>query len=200
MWGLKWWQLGGFALLAVGGASLGPTIVPALIVGCTGPRQLGLLTQLARKWGPVFGAPVNTILAISKIESSWRPTCANVNARAMKLGGAWGFMAMTHSTAKSIAAVLRKSTNPLVKQTLAKWDGSGRGLLNPDVNVMLGAYYLGKLTREFKDFKLVAAAYHQGPGRVRKMLAEQKQIPAELPPFGKIYVTRALTAHKEVAA
>ncbi|MGH7339161.1 MAG: transglycosylase SLT domain-containing protein, partial [Candidatus Rokuibacteriota bacterium] len=102
--------------------------------------------------------------------------------------------------AKDWAPALRKSKDAVVKATVARWNGTGEGLLNPDINVMFGAYFLGRLTKEFGEFKHVAAAYHQGPGTVRKVLAAKQPIPSGLPPKGRAYVASALKAHKELAA
>lgn len=195
---LEWWHVaGGLALL--GAATYSGGKVVQMVTGCTGPSQPTLIRQLASKWGPIFGAPVSTIMAISKIESGWRPKCQNVNARAMTRGGAWGAMAMTLTTAKGIAQRLATHPNASVRATLARWDGTGPGLLDADINVMMGAHELGRLTKEFREFKLVAGAYHQGAGKIRQMLRDKKAIPAELPPFGKLYVSRALEAHKGIA-
>lgn len=173
----------GVAALAAGGGA-------ARILA--GPKQQGLALALAQKWGPVFGAPVPLIMTIMDIESSFRPGVKNTNARAMKLGGAWGLMAMTLSTAKSIAAQLRGHANPLVVSTLSRWDGTGPGLLNPDINVMMGAHELGRDYAEFRDPYLTAGAYHQGRGKIRELVKAGKPIPASLPPFGRQYVTDAI--------
>lgn len=195
---LEWWHwAGAAALVGVAAYYKGPKMV-MIIKG--GRQQYALLLTLANKWGPIFGAPASTIMTISKIESDWRPNLKNTNERAMVRGGAWGAMQQTLETAKGHATALKNHSNSLVRATLARWDGTGPGLLNPDINVMFGAYQLGKLTKEFKEFGLVAAAYHQGAAKVRSMLAAKKPIPAELPPFGKQYVTKALTTHKELFA
>lgn len=60
-------------------------------------------------------------------------------------------------------------------------------LLYPDVNVMLGTYYLARLLHEFQEFDLAAAAYQQGPGAVRgKTLSE-------LHPIAQDYAAKALS-------
>lgn len=182
--------LGGAAAAAAGGG------VARVL---SGPKQQGLILALAQKWGPVFGAPVPLIMTIADIESSFRPGVKNTNARAMKLGGAWGAMAMTLSTAKSVATRLRSHDNPQVTLTLAKWDGTGPGLLNPDVNVMMGAHELGRDYAEFKDPFLAAGAYHQGRGKIRELLKAGRPIPDDLPPFGKQYVTKAIARFQRYA-
>lgn len=194
------------AKLAVGLALLGGAAAALAGGGATqirrvlsGPRQQGLALALAQKWGPIFGAPVPLIMTICDIESSFRPGVSNTNDRAMKLGGAWGLMAMTLSTAKSVAARLRSHANPMVVATLAKWDGTGPGLLNPDVNVMFGAHELGRDFAEFRSPYLAAGAYHQGRGKIRELLKANKPIPASLPPFGRQYVTSALEKYPRYA-
>lgn len=163
-------------------------------LGCKGKKDEPLCLKLAQKWGPVFGCPVKTLMTIARIESAYRPNCVNVNLRAMALGGAWGFCQMTFTTAKGHAAALAKSTNKDVLATLARaWKGTPTSLLDPDLNVMFACRQLGNATKEFgDDIKLVAGAYHQGAGKIRSMIKAGKSIPAELPPFGKIYVASAL--------
>jgi len=194
---LEWYHWAGGALIVGAAVVKGPEVVATIK---SGSQQKGLVVALASKWGPIFGAPLGTIVTISYIESRWRPGSKNTNERAMLRGGAWGLMQQTLDTAKGHAKALASHSNALVKETLKKWDGTGPGLLNPDVNVMFGAYQLGKLTSEFKEFGLVAGAYHQGAAKIRSMLKERKSIPAELPPFGKQYVTEALKRYKELVA
>lgn len=168
---------------------------------CSGPREPDLTRQLAVKWGSVFGAPVSVLMVLARIESGWRPNCVNVTPRAILRGGAWGLVQQTLNTAIGHVAALKKSAHPTVIATLKKWNGTGKCLLDPDLNMMLAARQVGALAGEFGDsISLIAAGYHQGASKVRQMLRDGKAIPEQLPPNGKIYVTSALKYDAEIYA
>ncbi len=173
----------------------GAAAVAAASTHCRGPKQRSLIEGLAQKWGPMFGTPVSTIMTICKIESDYRLDCVNWDPRAIPLGGAWGPLQMTRKTADDWAGRLEASPNASVRSVAGRWDGRGATLVaDPELAVMLSTAFLGKLTREFGTFTRVAAAYHQGAGKVRSMIAAGEAIPQELPPKGKIYVAMALKA------
>lgn len=180
------------AAIAIAGLSMAP-VTPAKKPA----PQFELVKSLASKWGKVFSVPVPMILTICHIESSFRPELFNTNERAMKLGGAWGVAAMTLTTAKSKIAQMKAAkldqTNAVVKATLAKWNETGQALLDPDLCLLVAVYMLSGLWIKYKgDYKLVAGAYHQGSGKIDQMVKDKKAIPADLPPNGKEYVTRAM--------
>lgn len=161
------------------------------------PRTAG---KLAAKWGKVFGVPVSYVNTIVDIESGMVPGKVNMSDRAAKKGGAWGLMQITGDTAKFLKDSIQKSRFgklPSVRETLLAWDGTGRALLDPELNVMLGTFYLGSIYREFEDLPLVAAAYHTGPAAVREMMSENGVL--SLGPFGREYVERAAESYKKFA-
>jgi len=99
----------------------------------------------------------------------------------------------TRNTAAGHAAALASSADPDVQATLRKWTGVGPDLFDTDLCGMFAARQLGQLTAEFgDDIARVAGGYHQGAGKIRSMIAAGEAIPADLPPHGKTYVTRAL--------
>jgi len=197
-----------------------PVVVAALVVGglllwtsrdkiaaVVSKPAPALARTLANKWGAVWGVPAGFLLTIMKIESSFRPGLFNTNERAMKLGGAWGLMAMTLSTAKGLepqirAAAAAQTTSAVnrahILAAVGRFNGTGQSLLDADTNACFGSFFLAKLYREFKTLDLVAAAYHQGAGKVREMQKAKKAIPEQLPPFGKEYVARARVAAKSL--
>jgi soluble lytic murein transglycosylase-like protein len=201
-----WLWLGGGALVAgyvyyetpEGGAA----IERLMTMGYKETPKSALARQLAQKWGPVFGAPVDVLMVLAKIESGFRPGLTNLSPRALARGGAWGLVQQTLETAKGHAVALVKHSNTQVRTTLAtKWHGNGSDLLDPDLNMMMAAYQVGKLAKEFgADLPLIAAGYHQGAGKVRAMQKAKKPIPAELPPKGKQYVSMALAAQRLLTA
>lgn len=164
-----------------------------LKLGCRGAAQPDLARSIANKWGPVFGAPIDILLVIARIESGFRADCANYTLRALSRGGAVGMWQQTLATARGHATDLASSTNPLIVQTLAKWTGERSCLSDPDLCGMFAAKQLGELSRMFGgDLAAVAGAYHQGAGKIRAVLAAGGKLPDALPPLGKAYVTKAL--------
>jgi len=161
----------------------------------SGPQQQGAILVQAQKWGGVFGIPSSWIMAISKIESNWRPGATNRTSPGdVKRGGAWGSMQVTLETAKGLAPRLQALGNDAVSLTLEKWDGTGESLLNVDVGIMFGAFLLSELSSQFGgDFDHVAAAYNRGAGNVKKMDA------AGQPVTGLAYVQKAAAALEALA-
>lgn len=153
---------------------------------------------LAERWGKFWLVPPVWILAIVDIESTFNPDTINDSPRAAARGNAWGLMQITGATAPDL---MRWARPALLAQeqrdVLGLWRADTlRCLLEPNLNVCLGASYLHRLASRWPRFELVAAAYHQGPGGVARLLSVHppKKIPDDLPPLGREYVTRALHA------
>lgn len=187
--------LGGFAILLTYQALDVAHPTADLKPGCRGPSNPMYARIIAEKWAGLFKCPVETMMVIAKIESGFRPECANFNMRALSRGGAFGMWQQTLKTAKGHAAQLASHPSADVQATLRKWTGDGRCLIDADLCGLFAAKHLGELTAMFKgDLAAVAGAYHQGAGKVRQVLAQGGTLPASLPPKGKYYVTRALAA------
>ncbi len=75
---------------------------------------------------------------------------------------------------------------PGTATTLARQMGTGRvstaDLLEPDTNIAMGGYYLGKLLERFDGNRILAtAAYNAGPTRVERVLLRQdRNMPADI--------------------
>lgn len=132
---------------------------------------------LAEKWGPLLDVDPSWIVAHCFVESSNKPLVYN------PAGKAWGLMQLKLPTATDMVARIKSlaAEEPKVKAVLVKnWRGQGEDLLNPELNLMLGTFYLGLIRDKFKekfdrgDHEIVAAAYNQGPGAVRKALKSGK--------------------------
>lgn len=196
-----WWlaiAAGAAALLwAAGGTALASTGAQT-----SGKALEGTIRRLAVKWGDLFGIPPDFAVRIASIESAFHPQTKNMNERAAPLGGAWGPMQVVLVTAKDIAAKLYGSNNPVVLATLNRaWHGAGSDLFDPDLGMMMGTWYLAQLYHEFQAWPLVAAAYQQGPGKVRSVLkkgATASTISSYLPPHGREYVAMAQKAVERV--
>lgn len=134
------------------------------------------VAALAGKWGKVFAVPVSWIRSQSYAESRNVPTAENATS------GALGVLQLLPTTVAWLVPSLLKSKyakNDKVQLTLSNgWHGKLDDLFNPDVNVMLAAYYLTILKRKFGDkHDLVAAAYNVGPGKVSRSIRAREPLP-----------------------
>jgi hypothetical protein len=170
----------------------------------TGPVPK-LVEALAEKWGKIWGVPKSFIQTIASIESSFVPAKSNTSERAIKLGGAWGLMQVTYASAQDLVRQAKASPQAKewteIKRILRKkWHDDGPDLLDPELNVMLGSYFLSRLFREFRDIDKVAAGYHAGAGGVRSALREGgdkwKRL---LGPYSRTYISMAETAFPKFA-
>lgn len=158
-----------------------------------------LARQLAAKWGKVFGVPAAMILTIMDMESDFvldHPP----NMDAKSGGGAWGGMQILLTTAAEQGNKLRESKlaqDPTVKATLSKWHAIPSELMDPDINTMLGTYYMSNIMKNygFKTMDKLAAAYNQGPGALKKHLADG----GSMANYDLAYVEPALAAYRRYA-
>jgi peptidoglycan lytic transglycosylase len=86
------------------------------------------------------------------------------DAGAESSSGAIGLMQLTPATANGIA--LRTGGSRFHTSDL----------LNPEINIRYGAWYLANLFRKYGDERLVLAAYNAGQGNVDRWRAEGRQI------------------------
>ena len=192
----KW----GWGLAALLGLFLVPAVA-AIKTHSKRPIKKAAIQELANKWGPVFAVPASTIMSIAQIESGYKPDTVNWSLNSIPLGGAWGPLQMTKSTADDWAKILSGHSNAQVRERAARWKGDGQLLIDDlDFAVMMSAAMLGKLTKQFGDFKLVAGAYHQGAGKIAQMVRDKLRVPQDLPPKGKAYVTAALKTQGKAVA
>ncbi|MCK4401698.1 lytic transglycosylase domain-containing protein [bacterium] len=101
------------------------------------------------------------IMAVIEIESKF-------DAKAVSKAGAIGLMQIMPKTAKSISHELN----------IKKYNKDS--LYNPEINIMIGTYYLKKLLQEFNnDIDLSLGAYNAGMGNIKKWQKQKKEIPFE---------------------
>lgn len=98
------------------------------------------------------------ILAIIFTESSF-------NIEAESHVGAMGLMQLMPATASQLAAELEM-----------EWR-EGKILTDPEVNILLGSFYLRKLIHRFEDLDTALAAYNVGPNRLRGLMARNGRVP-----------------------
>jgi len=92
------------------------------------------------------------LLAVINTESGFQPGAVSPK-------GAVGLMQVRPFVARALAAEL--NLNP---ETVAS------RLADPELNVMLGSYYLAQMKRRFRDLPLALEAYNLGPTRLREIL------------------------------
>jgi peptidoglycan lytic transglycosylase len=86
------------------------------------------------------------------------------DAGAESRSGAIGLMQLTPATARGIA----------IRTGGSRFETSD--LLNPEINIRYGSWYLANLFRKYGDERLVLAAYNAGQGNVDRWQAEGKPI------------------------
>ena len=97
------------------------------------------------------------------------------DARAESASGAIGLMELTPATAKGIA----------IRTGGSRFHTSD--LLDPEINIRYGAWYLANLFRKYRNERLVLAAYNAGQGNVDKWRSEGRPIAF---PETRAYVAR----------
>lgn len=109
-----------------------------------------------------YGIPNEWVFATIRQESAY-------GLEAESRVGALGLMQIMPSTAK----VLARETK------LKKF--SNNDLLNPDINIQLGTYYLAQLRKQYNGNMLLAsAAYNAGPSRVNAWIKNKGEMDVEM--------------------
>jgi len=163
-------------------------------------RAPSITRKYAQKWGPVFAVPPVWLRTVAFIESSHNPD--KVNMARFDKGGAWGLMQqMADEIDYKIKQIkkTRAGKTLKVKLTLQKWHGDPQDLLDPDLNMLLAAWQIGRLKARFKKFDTVIAAYHQGEYAVRRRIQQgQPVLSPTSHPKGYDYVQRAIVARNHL--
>ncbi|MBL8259817.1 MAG: transglycosylase SLT domain-containing protein [Candidatus Competibacteraceae bacterium] len=103
------------------------------------------------------------VYAVIRQESAFRPA-------ARSPAGALGLMQMMPATGRDIA-----------RQSADASDGGPEELLQPEINIRLGARYLRHVAARLQDHPLLAtAAYNAGPNKVARWLPAREPVAADL--------------------
>ncbi|MBS3740359.1 transglycosylase SLT domain-containing protein [Candidatus Bipolaricaulota bacterium] len=119
---------------------------PVTVIEAAFPRYY---SEEVRKAAGKFGLPAELIYAIIRQESAF-------DREAYSTAKAGGLMQVIPSTARSIAEDLNIE------------DFRIEDLFNPEINIPMGSYYIAKQISRWSDPRLGLAAYHGGPGNLRK--------------------------------
>jgi len=109
------------------------------------------LSELIVHEGKKYGYDPLLLTAVIITESSF-------NNWARSNRGAHGLMQIRPATGRELAAEVR-----------VQWQGTPT-LYDPEINIILGAYYLNKLFLRFGDLGLALEAYNHGPSRLKGYL------------------------------
>jgi soluble lytic murein transglycosylase-like protein len=187
---------------AVGGRLVLLGLAAVLLVGAgrgarAGVRQAGAAGRmpwdtfeaLCAQWAAIWSVPELVLWVVATLESQRVSGAVNDKGADAERGNAWGLFQVTHDTARELMS------RPELQRFEAsrRWDGSGPSLLDPGLNTMLGAYYLGKLWQRYEgDFAATVSAYKYGPAPIDRILARGGDLAAELPPEGRNRIRKAL--------
>jgi hypothetical protein len=160
--------------------------------------------DLCARWASSSALPL-LVLVVTGIHESDRqvdPGEKNWGPGDRARGGAWGLFQMTLKTARGLIerfgqlATAHGKAGPLARAGAA-WDGTGPGLVDPELNAELAAFELGRLWRMFGgDFTSTVAAYNGGPAPVIAALARAGQrgtnLVDELPAHVRAYALKSI--------
>jgi soluble lytic murein transglycosylase-like protein len=122
------------------------------------PAMIRETARLADRYSKRFGVDPLTVMAVVHVESRFDP-------RAVSPKGAIGLMQLQSETARSLAEDLG-----------LQWTGDEL-LYDPDLNVLLGTFYLRRLIDRFGDVDAALAAYCSGPTLVEALRDADGKIP-----------------------
>ena len=110
-------------------------------------------THIVEKYADQYGIDCAIIYATILIESGFNPNAASPK-------GAQGLMQITPDTFEWLC-------------TKTGEDNTKLDILDPDVNIRYGTYFLAMLYEEFGDAKIAHAAYNAGRARIRNWLKDE---------------------------
>ncbi|MHC4780209.1 MAG: lytic transglycosylase domain-containing protein [Planctomycetota bacterium] len=134
-----------FSLLLLG------AFFTAVFAALAGPDGGSGFEETVARCAREHGLDPDLVEAVILCESSGR-------ASAVSRAGAMGLMQVMPGTAAAVC------------QELGLPSPSRSDLLDPEINIRIGTYYLSKMIRIFDDIHLALAAYNAGPTNVRRWM------------------------------
>jgi len=122
------------------------------------PERRQQIAHTIIKVGHRYDLAPELILAIIFTESSF-------DIQAQSHVGAVGLMQLMPDTASQLATELE-----------VEWR-EGEILTDPEINILLGSFYLRKLIHRFDDLDTALAAYNVGPNRLRSLISRTGRVP-----------------------
>jgi len=137
------------------------------------PKAAAALVPYVSKWAKVFQYPASLHMALMSIESGYDPNNLpppGASDWANGRGGAWGLSQMLLVTAQG----LTKNAPNTAKQYWPTWDGTGKGLQDPQVSLAITGYALGKLWAHYRSnpnaWMLTGLSWNRGQAGVDRLL------------------------------
>lgn len=81
--------------------------------------------------------------------------------------------AKSHKGALGLMQIKPRTGHALASEMGTAWAGKST-LFDPATNIALGAFYLNKLKKRFKDMNIALEAYNHGPSRIARYLRKGK--------------------------
>lgn len=119
-------------------------------------EELQTIAEMVYDESMQYNVDYRLVLAIMKIESNFRYD-------AISHKGARGLLQVKPSTAKYIAP-----------DAGVKWKGA-KTLDEPEKNIKIGVHLFSSLIENFQNINMALHAYHVGPTRLKRILAEKKR-------------------------
>ncbi|MFW6198741.1 MAG: lytic transglycosylase domain-containing protein [Acidobacteriota bacterium] len=88
--------------------------------------------------------------------------------------------AQSHMGAVGLMQLMPATATQLARELEIDWKGQEL-LSEPEVNILLGGFYLRKLIERFEDLDVALAAYNAGPNRVHSLLSARGRAPRLYP-------------------
>ena len=137
------------------------------------------------RWGRKWNIRPRLLRKVAKVESNCNPRATRTVGGDGRRGGAFGLMQVTLATAQDVAE--RMPVDAATRANLARFMSDPVGsLLDPDVNIMFGAFYLSQLKRQLGSEILAVGAYNRGAKGIREY-ARGGRDPRTLPYTRKVY-------------
>ena len=86
---------------------------------------------------------------------------------------------------------LGRELSPEVGKTHGIEMASNQDLLDPEINIKIGSYYLFKLILRFKDLKTAIKAYNEGPSDISHRIKRGKPMP-------QLYFRKIMRSYKKI--